>query len=113
MPVYTADVSKAATSFDVLIQPFADPKLADLAQGAGGDFRYVVPRAARGVADKVTEVALFRAEKPIARPPPGWQGYCINDLNKGRKKGHVYVVWKTASTNSWCVGLGVWDDLTS
>ena len=103
VPVYTSDASKAATSFDVLIQPFCDPKMSDLAQGAGGDFRYVVPRAARSIAEKITEVALYKSEKPISKPPPGWHGYCVNDLNKGRKKGCLHLVWKTASTNSWCV----------
>jgi hypothetical protein len=103
VPIYTADASKAATSFDVLIQPFSDPKLSDLAQGAGRDFRYIIPRAARNLSEKVTEVAMFKSEKPISRPPTGWQGYCINDLYKGRKKDHLYIVWKTVPTNSWYV----------
>lgn len=102
-PVYTTDVSKAATSFDVLIQTYEDPKLDDLAKRAGGDFRYVIPRADRKLSEKIVEVGLLRTDKPLSKPPSGWQGYCINDLNKGRRKGCLYVVWKTTSTGSWCV----------
>lgn len=104
VPVYTTDVSKAATSFDVLIQSYEDPKLDDLAKRAGGDFRYIVPRADRKLPDKITEVALLRSEKPVSKPPAGWQGYSINDLNKGRwKPGCLYVIWKSVSTSSWYV----------
>lgn len=118
VPVYTANESRAATSFDVLIQPSSDPKLSDLAQGKGSDCRYVVPRTARTLPDKVTDIGLFRSDKPISKPPVGWNGYCINDLYKGRKKGHLYIVWKTASTNSWSASrylqrpityFGMWD----
>ena len=98
---YTTDAAKAATSFDVLIQAFEDPKMRDLAKRAGGEFRYVVPRADRRLADKIADVAFVRADSPLARPPAGWHGFSINDLNKGRKKGCLYVVWRTVSTNSW------------
>lgn len=103
VPVFTTDVAKAATSFDVLIQAFEDSKLADLAKRAGGDFRYVVPRADRKLPEKIVEVGVVRSDVPLTRPPSGWHGYCFNDLSKGRKKGCLYVVWKTVSTNSWCV----------
>ncbi|GJE96972.1 hypothetical protein PsYK624_131820 [Phanerochaete sordida] len=101
VPHYTTDAAKAATSFDVLVQAFEDPKLRDLAKRAGGEFRYVVPRADRRLADKIADVAFVRADAPLARPPASWHGFSINDLNKGRKKGCLYVVWRTASTNSW------------
>ena len=103
VPIFTTDTARAATSFDVLIQSYEDPKLNDLARRAGGDFRYVVPCADRKVSDKIIEVGILRADKPLARPPAGWHGYSVNDLNKGRKKGCLYVVWKTASTGSWYV----------
>ncbi|KIP01434.1 hypothetical protein PHLGIDRAFT_80597, partial [Phlebiopsis gigantea 11061_1 CR5-6] len=103
VPIYTTDVARAATSFDVLIQSYEDPKLNDLARRAGGDFRYVVPRADRKLSDKIVEVGILRSDKPLGRPPPGWHGYCVNDLNKGRRKGCLYVVWKSASTGSWYV----------
>lgn len=103
VPKFTTDPSRAATSFDVLIQSFEDPKLSDLAKGAGGDFRYVAPRADRKVSEKIISVAIFRSDKPITRPPAGWTGYAINDLNKARKKGcgGLYLVWKTTNVNSW------------
>lgn len=101
VPLYTTDTSKAATSFDVLIQAFEDPKLKDLAKRAGGEFRYVIPRADRKVTDKIVDVGFVRSDVPLSRPPSGWHGFCINDLNKGRKKGCLYILWKTMSTASW------------
>lgn len=104
VPVYTTDVAKAATSFDVLIQPYQDTKLADLAKGAGGEFRYVVPRADRKLATKIVEVGLVRSERPVRAVPTGWDGFSVINILNGRpKKGFLHLVWKTASTNSWSV----------
>ncbi|EKM52217.1 uncharacterized protein PHACADRAFT_164147 [Phanerochaete carnosa HHB-10118-sp] len=101
VPVYTTDITKAATSFDMLVQAFEDPKFNDLARRTGGEFRYIVPRADRKQSEKIVEVGFARSDAPLERPPTGWQGYCVNDVNKGRRKRCVYIAWKTVSTNSW------------
>lgn len=103
VPVYTTEVTKAATSFDVLIQPYQDTKLDDLAKGAGGEFRYIVPRSDRKLERKIVEVGLVRSERPVRSVPSGWDGYSVINIFNGRPKGHLHIVWKTASTNSWFV----------
>ncbi|KAI0799740.1 hypothetical protein BC629DRAFT_195320 [Irpex lacteus] len=102
VPVYTTDAAKAATSFDVLIQPYQDPKLNNLAKGdSGGEYRYVVPRADRKLAGKIVEVGLVRSERPVKAAPSGWDGYSVVNILSGRPKSFLHLVWKTASTNSW------------
>ncbi len=73
----------------------------DLAKGAGGDFRYIVARSDKKVGDKITQVMLFRSETSTSAPPVGWNGITTPDLNQGRQKGYLYLIWKTVSTNSW------------
>ena len=107
VPVFTTEPSKAATSFDILIQPYQDPKLSNLAKGdSGGEYRYVVPRADRKLASKIIEVGLIRSERPVKSAPSGWDGYSVVNILSGRSKSFLHLVWKTASTNSWYARLG-------
>ena len=103
VPVYTTEPAKAATSFDILIQPYQNSKFSDLAKGSGGEFRYVVPRADRKLSSKIVEVALVRSDRPVKATPSGWDGYSVIDILNGRARGFLHLVWKTASTNSWYV----------
>ena len=95
VPVYTEDVGSAATGFDIVIQGESNPALDDLAKGAGGDYRYLLPRTGGQQDKKVTQVVLFRSDNAIDRVPNGWDGMTI-DINKGRGKTYLYLVWKTA-----------------
>ncbi|KAI0686948.1 hypothetical protein BC835DRAFT_428986 [Cytidiella melzeri] len=101
VPIFTTEPAKAATSFDVLIQPYQDSKFNDLAKGAGGEFRYVVPRADRKLPSKIVEVGLVRSDRPVKSAPFGWDGYSVINILNGRPNGFLHLVWKTASTNSW------------
>ena len=102
VPVYTTESTKAATSFDFLIQPYQNPKLNHLAKGeSGGEYRYVVTRADRKLANKIIEVGLVRSERPVKSVPSGWDGYSVINILSGRHKSHLHLVWKTVSTNSW------------
>jgi hypothetical protein len=102
-PVFTTEPTRAATAFDILIQPYQNPKLHDLAKSAGGEFRYVVPRADRKISDKIVEVGLLRSERPVKSTPSGWDGYSVISILNGRSKDFLHLVWKTSSTNSWYV----------
>ena len=102
-PVFTIDPTRAATAFDVLIQPYQDSKLSNLAKGTGNEFRYVVPRADRKLANKIVEVGLLRSERPVKSAPSGWDGYSVVNILNGRSKSFLHLVWKTVSTNSWYI----------
>jgi len=68
VPEYTTKIEDAVTGFDVFIGA-ADSR-PDLAKGAGGAFRYLVPVKNPRVATKITEVAL------IGGPPRRWSWVC-------------------------------------
>ncbi|KAK7690845.1 hypothetical protein QCA50_005947 [Cerrena zonata] len=94
VPQYTEDVGSAATGFDIVIQGESDPALDDLAKGAGGDYRYIIPRTNQQEERKVTQVILLRRDSSIGQVPAGWDGITI-DINKGRGKTFLYLAWKT------------------
>ncbi|KAI1785754.1 hypothetical protein LXA43DRAFT_1099898 [Ganoderma leucocontextum] len=95
VPVYTSDRGAAVAGFEIAIQKDGDQSLNDLAKGAGGDYRYLLPVKDATQAAKVTEVALLRLDNEMADRPAGWSGNTI-DINKGRGKTYLYLLWKSA-----------------
>ena len=95
VPRYTRDYSAAAVGFEVVIQGDADGSLKDLAKGAGGDFRYILPIKDVTKEAKVTHVALLRREGALRGRPMGWVGN-TTDINKNRGKTFLYLLWKLA-----------------
>ena len=93
VPEYAATPGEAVTAFDIIIQSAADPSLDDLAKGAGGDYRYLIPARDIQEPSKVTQVILLRSDSAIDGIPAGWSGKTI-DINKGRGKTYLYLVWK-------------------
>ncbi|KAG6913594.1 hypothetical protein DXG01_005697 [Tephrocybe rancida] len=102
VPEYTNKVSEALTIFDFAITDKADSRYKDLAAGAGGKFRYLLP--ARHDANKdmfVTELTLVRANKDVSADLSAtnmvWkglpQGHTI-DMNEGRGGTYLYLVWQ-------------------
>ena len=96
VPQYTTDPSAAVVGFEVVIQENEDKSLSDLAKGAGGDYRYLLPIKDVTQQRKVTAVALVRTGNAADMPPPGWDGATI-DINKGRGKTYLYLVWKVSA----------------
>lgn len=96
VPQYTQTVDAAATGFEIVIQGDANPALEDLAKGAGGDYRYILTQKNVGSKHKVTDSALLRSDSAVEGTPAGWNGMTI-DINKGRGKTYLYVLWKTTS----------------
>jgi Ricin-type beta-trefoil lectin domain-like len=90
---YTSAPSAASTTFDVWIQTRVKDKYLDLSQGIGRERRYIVPVVSPAGREKVTDVALFRSQSPISRPPEGYSGVSRN-INHGRGSDHLYIVWK-------------------
>ncbi|GBE79429.1 hypothetical protein BKA93DRAFT_753262 [Sparassis latifolia] len=91
VPVYTADPSNAASAFDVVIQSSEDPNRNDLAAGAGGDFRYLLPITTG--ARQIASVALLRSKESVDSIPPGYDGK-TTDINKGRGGDFLYLLWQ-------------------
>lgn len=95
VPEYTTDPHAAATSFDVSIQRIADLNFADIAKGShGGKFRYIVPVHDPTERSKVKEVQLLRSAGVVRSPPVGWTGMS-RDMNEGRGRSCLYLLWKS------------------
>lgn len=91
VPEFTSDPEKASTSFNIVIQPDANPDFQDLAKGAGGNYRYLHPH--RGASQKITQVNLLRLDNPISDLPAGYNGK-TSDINKDREGTYLYLIWK-------------------
>eukprot|EP01040_Poterioochromonas_malhamensis_P007445 gene7445-8030_t len=94
--VWTAEVNQAATAFQFVKQGDADPNRPneDLARGAGGSYRYLIPLIQPGFDKRIVEVKLFRSSDVI-RDFPGFDGH-TTDINEGRKGDYLYLGWKFA-----------------
>ncbi|EKM56393.1 uncharacterized protein PHACADRAFT_92490, partial [Phanerochaete carnosa HHB-10118-sp] len=96
VPDYTNERENGAIGFDLVIQGSEDPSLKDLAKGAGGDYRYLIVNTDISQERKITALALLRSESSVDMPPLGWDEATI-DINKGRGKMYLYLVWKLST----------------
>ncbi|KAI2637434.1 hypothetical protein GGS21DRAFT_478126 [Xylaria nigripes] len=103
VPEMTQDPEDACTWTGMETRKDARPDHPDLAAGAGGLYRYLVFRRDRHIVQKIREVALYRknsASGAINTPDialltaRGYNGWS-NDLNQGRGKDFLYLIWKT------------------
>jgi hypothetical protein len=97
VPEYTRDASQAATAFDLITQSNGNAKYSDLAKGAGGDFRYLIPVNNVREKAKIVECALLRTGSVTnveQIKQMGWAGMSA-DINRGRKGDFLYLIWKT------------------
>ncbi|KAF3167630.1 hypothetical protein TWF751_008015 [Orbilia oligospora] len=69
-----------------------DPARADLAKGAGGEFR-LLKYEYRFSGPAIYDVALWRSGGRQCIPPAGWDGMS-SDINEGRRGDYLYIVWK-------------------
>ncbi|KAJ3547348.1 hypothetical protein NM688_g5410 [Phlebia brevispora] len=105
----TQNLADASTSFEIAIQSTVDPNLQDLAKGTEGDRRYLVPLGDVANPNKVIGTRLLRSDHAIDTPPDGYQGIST-DINRGRKKDYLYIIWQTDSVGSavqWVSGIDV------
>ncbi|PCH40839.1 hypothetical protein WOLCODRAFT_162586 [Wolfiporia cocos MD-104 SS10] len=97
---YTPDPTLATTSFFVVVQRFALDDFEDLAKGAGGDYRHLVPVYDQSIETKITELMLYRSAKEMTGAERenmrslGYSGVSEN-FNKGRGGDFLYLMWKT------------------
>lgn len=99
VPEWTTNVDSAASSIEFVKTGSKNASLSDLAEGAGGDYRYIT--LTRGN-DVITEIGLLRAsdsegeqEMTEAETQAGWR--MTPDLNKGRNgSDYLYFKYKIA-----------------
>ena len=94
VPTYTRDASAAATSFHVVVQTSTEKKMDDLAKGAGGGYRYIFSKTDADEPCKIVHAVLLRTQNAMDSPPPGWD-LITADINKGRRKSRLYILFKT------------------
>jgi hypothetical protein len=82
--------------FEIVIQSKPDPSLDDLAKGAGGDYRYLIISNIASNPKKIVNVSLLRSDSGVPQPPSGWDAMTI-DINKGRGKTYLYLIWTTVT----------------
>jgi hypothetical protein len=68
-----------------VIQGSSDDKRRDLANGAGGQYRSLIPFSTPAESKKITEIRLLRSDTFIEAPPAGYDGM-NGDINKDRGK---------------------------
>ncbi|KAK0214551.1 hypothetical protein IW262DRAFT_277519 [Armillaria fumosa] len=99
VPVYTKDIREAAVTFEVIIQHNRDREkgLSDLAEGADGSYRYLVPHKDERNDKKIYELALGRSIQGYTKEHIRSLGYddSTNDINEGREKDYLYLLWKS------------------
>ncbi|KAF2265131.1 hypothetical protein CC78DRAFT_427142, partial [Lojkania enalia] len=92
-PVLTSNAAGAATGFDLAIRdkPYDGPNVAikNLAEGAGGKYRYLVPKYEAGK-PPIRQLWLWRADGQQA-PKIGWS--LVGNINEGRGGDALYLEW--------------------
>ena len=83
----------------VVVQTDSEKKMDDLAKGAGGGYRYIFTKSDRAESAKIVHAVLLRTQSAVHSAPAGWDMISA-DINKGRRKSRLYILFKTAATES-------------
>ncbi|KAI0597311.1 hypothetical protein F4775DRAFT_593444 [Biscogniauxia sp. FL1348] len=99
VPEWTDDRDKAVTYFDVRITRSSQAGMSDLAKGARGDYRYLVPKVDVHIEKKLRRLALYRKsnrEGPIQMSDIKDRGYTdfSTDINAGRRGDYLHLIWE-------------------
>ncbi|KAK1522504.1 uncharacterized protein CCOS01_10216 [Colletotrichum costaricense] len=94
---FTADPSRAITGLRIEITGDDEPAFGgDMAQGAGGDYRYVVTSRDLNLPTRISEVQLWRSPNDSVSlgdaRAAGWDGIST-DINHKRSGAYLYLVW--------------------
>ncbi|KAI1346400.1 hypothetical protein F5Y01DRAFT_319767 [Xylaria sp. FL0043] len=99
VPEWTQDRDKAVTYFEVVITGSSQAGMSDLAKGAGGKYRYLVPQADVHIEKKLKRLALYRksnSEGPVHESDIKDRGYTdfSTDINAGRGGDYLHLIWE-------------------
>ncbi|KAI9034847.1 uncharacterized protein KD926_005195 [Aspergillus affinis] len=105
VPVWTTQVSDAATNVQVVIQDSEEDGHDDLASGAGGKYRYLFPQAQENNSDKIIDVQLYRSKDSLSSDALGDMGFqgMSSDINEDRGGDYLYLLWKTIDVDATTV----------
>ncbi|KAG6908273.1 hypothetical protein DXG01_005538 [Tephrocybe rancida] len=92
VPEWTTKVSEALTRFDLVITSEEDSRYDDLAKGAGGKYRYLVPIKQAGESLFITKLYLSRSPVRAINTPIQPLGE-TSDINSGRRGDYLYLLW--------------------
>ena len=96
VPTYTYTAADAATRFDLFIQDKSHPGWDDLAKGAGGSYRYLVPVPDGNNITKITGLKLYRSNNAVGAFPAPYVSH-TSDINANRGKSFLYLIWSNAA----------------
>jgi hypothetical protein len=94
VPEYTSDRNKAITDIRFVMSDNSNSSLSDLAAGAGGKYRYLIPEVDKSKSQKISKLVLWRFPKEDG-PSTGkiTSKGRTGDLNNDRKGDWLYVGW--------------------
>lgn len=68
----------------------------DLAKGARGSYRYLLPMRNPGQKEKITNIHMLKSLEEVSTAPQSFHGM-TGDTNEGRGSPHLYLVWTVES----------------
>ena len=96
--MYGTQVSSALTTFDLFIQDQIDSRYDDLAAGAGGSYRYLVPVRQSDQNLFISQLTLVRSGSALGDLSnvtwPGLPQGATSDINAGRGGTYLYLSWQ-------------------
>lgn len=102
--VYTNEPKQAATFFHIVVQDVPNALYVDLAKGAGGVYRYLVPVRHARQKRKIVGAILYHTTDGLNAPKLsalvkslGYNGSTTN-INEGKGGDCLYLLWKSI----WC-----------
>lgn len=102
VPEYTTDTREAVNIIDFVIQGDSNPHYSDLARGAGGSWRYLIPRRVGSLGTPnafITHFALLRSGTwATLGPETGFVG-TTRDINADRGGDFLFLVWKAQTAS--------------
>ncbi|KAG6889610.1 hypothetical protein C0995_016136 [Termitomyces sp. Mi166 len=102
VPEWTNRISQALTNFDLVVQSQDDVQYSNLARGAGGDYRYLIPVRQSNQKLFISQLTLARSVKALDDLHNTiWRGLpqgATGDINKGRRGDFLYLVWELERT---------------
>ncbi|CAL8128939.1 unnamed protein product [Orchesella dallaii] len=95
---WTTKLEFPASGIHIAIQRRENEYYNDLAQGAGGYYRYIKMQRNSYATDVITEISLYRTSQKEDDPRNGgrWQ-FKSEDINSKRGGDYLYLVWNKSS----------------
>lgn len=107
IPMYSDAGGSGVTGYDIVIQGTQLLEYRNLAEGDGGQLRFLVPTVNPRVAEKIIDIRLLRSTRAVHNPPEGWDRM-TKDINEGRSCGYLYLIYKVQAYRSPPIEAGLY-----